>query len=164
MITDEESMTRELSGYYVQSGCTAALPNFYMMDNRYEADLVILNRNNYVFELEIKMSRADFKVEFKNKPEKHAMLANRTSMVKRAGKNGQWAYESTHMPNRYYLACPPGLLDLEEIPEYAGLIEVTHTGYIKVIKKAPQLHTNKCDQELMIRMLKSITTRYWKCR
>jgi len=164
MITDASSMTRELSGYYVKSGCIAALPNFYMMGNRYEADLVILNKNNYVFEIEIKMSRADFHVEFRNKPEKHAMLSGRESMAKRVGKGGQWSYVTTHLPNRYYLACPEGLLTPDEIPEYAGLIELTHTGWVQITKKAPQLHANKCDQELMLRMLKSITTRYWKCR
>lgn len=46
------------------------------------------------------------------------------------------------MPNRFYFACPEGLIDVKDIPEYAGLIYVNdHSA--TVIKNAPVLHKRK---------------------
>lgn len=42
-------------------------------------------------------------------------------------------------PNRFYYACPPGIIPQEELPGYAGLIHVTDGG-AKMIKQAPFLH------------------------
>jgi hypothetical protein len=49
--------------------------------------------------------------------------------------------ESIKCPNQLYYACPEGLIKPEEVPDYAGLIYISH--YAKVIKKAPYIHKRK---------------------
>lgn len=83
------------------------------------------------------------------------------------GKTGQWVndygrcyikkylaplyVDATHInikpvadikcPNQIYYACPEGLIKPEEVPDYAGLLYMSH--YITVIKKAPYIHKRK---------------------
>lgn len=44
------------------------------------------------------------------------------------------------LPNRFYYATPEGLIKPEELPPYAGLIELPEGGYANYKKKAPVLH------------------------
>jgi len=69
---------------------------------------------------------------------------------KRRGKIRRLAPEKTinpqkvKMPNKFFFACPEGLIKVEDVPEYAGLIyvnEFTST----VIKQAPFIHKRKED-------------------
>ena len=46
------------------------------------------------------------------------------------------------IPNYFYYACPKGLIDKNEIRDFAGLIYV-HENYCEVIKKAKILHRYK---------------------
>ena len=95
--------------------------NIYLYDN-WECDLLTVSYNDRTTEYEIKRSRADFFADFK-KEEKHYKTSN--------GKGA----------NYFYFACPVGLIEPDEVPEYAGLVYVTSkTTYIK--KKAPQLHND----------------------
>jgi hypothetical protein len=55
-------------------------------------------------------------------------------------------------PNQFYYACPAGLIKPEELPKYAGLIQINENGYATLIKKAPYLHKNH--QDLTSRLLK----------
>lgn len=165
----ESDALRALQGYYTLGGAVSVLPNFFMVGNKYEADLAVISRNHYVFEIEVKTSRADFLAEFRNKVEKHELLKSRNTLIRRHTK--QAAYDPSHIPNRYYIASPKGLLSLSDIPEYAGWIELDASrtaqyggSHIKVAKRAPLLHKNKCSPELMLRMLKSISTRFWQQR
>ena len=51
-----------------------------------------------------------------------------------------------YIPHRFYFAVPKGLVKPEEIPAYAGLIELNKIGELPVyIKKAPILHKNPID-------------------
>lgn len=56
--------------------------------------------------------------------------------------------ESIKCPNQLYFACPEGLIKPEEVPEYAGLIYISH--YAKVIKKAPYIHKRKQDMDRVL--------------
>ena len=51
----------------------------YFMDNlfvfRWESDKLIETKTGYIYEFEIKISKADFKNDFKNKKDKHMILA-----------------------------------------------------------------------------------------
>lgn len=51
-------------------------------------------------------------------------------------------------PNQLYFACPEGLIKPEEVPDYAGLIYISH--YAKVIKKAPYIHKRKQDMDRVL--------------
>jgi hypothetical protein len=116
----------------------------YFMENlnvySWESDVLKITKSGYAYEFEIKISRTDFKNDFKHKKKKHTLLENKES--------------SSKIPNYFYYVVPEGLVGEEEIPEYAGLIYVLGTiiGNEKVyyqfleIKKAPKLHSNKIDE------------------
>jgi len=113
----------------------------YDVDNLYvfswESDKLLKTRAGYFYEFEIKISRADYKNDFKNKKHKHAILGScQTGDYKK--------------PNYFYYAVPEGMIDVSEVPEYAGLVyilddSVLSFSHIRIIKKAPLLHKEKYD-------------------
>ena len=156
----------------------------YFMDNlfvfRWESDKLIETKTGYIYEFEIKISKADFKNDFKNKKDKHMILAGSKAcgqeylpsflewyekLVERA-KTSAYArsnlahYErdrernkidNQRKPNKFYYAVPEGLIQPEEVPIYAGLIWVTNTGGLIEKKKAPYIHKDKYnDAELKL--------------
>ena len=116
----------------------------YLTENlliyNWESDMLKITKSGYVYEFEIKISKADFKNDFKNKKKKHLILENS---------------QNTNKPNYFYYVVPDGLIDENDIPEYAGLIYVHSTiiGNSKQwfsfeeIKKAPKLHNEKINEE-----------------
>lgn len=101
----------------------------YRIENLYvfnwESDLLFLTQSGYWYEIEIKISRSDFFNDFKKEyggTKKSDILRSPDRMS----------------PNYFYYAVPKGLVSSDEIPSYAGLIEVSSIGWnIKV--KAPKL-------------------------
>lgn len=95
----------------------------------WESDLFGISKSGYAMEIEVKISRGDFFQDFK-KP-KHQIFIDKASM---------------NIPNKFFFACPTGLIKPEEVPDYAGLI-YTGTTYanFSVIKQAPFLHREKND-------------------
>jgi hypothetical protein len=49
------------------------------------------------------------------------------------------------IPNKFYFACPDGLIPLGMVPEYAGLIYIGKGETI--VKQAPFLHKHKLEVE-----------------
>lgn len=117
--------------------------------NRWESDFVRITPAGFLTEWEIKVSRSDFRADFK-KVDKHRSIAA-----------GEW------WKHFWYIA-PRGIIPLDEIPEYAGLIEcVTKTGdmYHKprliVLKKAPSLNGKKIGANQQQRIYKSAYYKYF---
>lgn len=106
----------------------------------WESDVLKITKSGYAYEFEIKISKADFKNDFKHKKKKHLLLENKENKAK--------------MPNYFYYVVPEDLITEDEVPEYAGLIYVLATviGNSRVyyqfqeIKTAPKLHSNKIDE------------------
>jgi hypothetical protein len=114
------------------------VPNIsYGWDLRHEADLIIVNKNNYVSEVEIKISAADLRADF---------------------KKGH-GHESKKIRSLYY-ALPDTLIELakELVPQQHGILAIhwnEYTGrYVcQTVRKAKQNKnaaiTDKELQELM---------------
>lgn len=156
----------------------------YFMDNLYvfswESDKLIETKTGYIYEFEIKISKADFKNDFKNKVDKHVILGWKKDsgqvylpsflekceeMEERAKNSPRSIYtigyrqanekyfriERYKRPNKFYYAVPEGLIQPEEVPAYAGLIWVTSNGGLIEKKKAPYIHKDKYnDAELKL--------------
>jgi len=104
--------------------------NCYFFAGKYkETDKLIINQNGILVDVEIKVSRQDYKCEFK-KVHKHQILSDKEGIFK-------------DKPNRFYFAVPENLIKVEEVPEYAGLIYVKESGYCATVKKAPLLHKDR---------------------
>lgn len=92
-----------------------------------ELDFMVIDKDGYCNEYEIKCDKKDFAEEFKAKPDKHRLLQER----------------HLSCPNRYYFAAPPGVIDAASVPDYAGFVEfIPHDGdyKLRLVKRAPLLH------------------------
>lgn len=99
---------------------------------RWECDYYSRSKSGKDYEVEIKLSRGDFFADFKK--DKHRIF---DSLMMPLANN-------TKLPHRFYYACPEGLIRINEIPHYAGLIEIRgYTAY--EVKKAPILHKKDID-------------------
>ena len=105
----------------------------------WESDfLSIADETNYVYEVEIKVSKNDFKKDFK-KEDKHVLLES-------SYKTNKEKIEPTLskvLPNKFFYACPRNTITSFGIPEYAGFIEISEseTGFsANIVKNAPFLH------------------------
>lgn len=102
----------------------------------HETDVLVLRRSGVTLEFEVKVSYADFRADFR-KTRKHHELA--------AG--------AVVGPQYFYYACAPGIIPVEKLPPYAGLVHVIRHYYlnssktvmldtdrVQIIKPAPRLH------------------------
>lgn len=117
---------------------------------RWESDKLMWTKAGYIYEFEIKISRADYKNDFKHKIEKHLLLNSKLkepseqlqqTLFDNLLKLKQKRYpnitmeqvkkecichlpENTRLPNFFYYVVPVGMLKPEEVPPYAGLIYI----------------------------------------
>ncbi|WP_231489887.1 hypothetical protein [Pedobacter sp. Leaf170] len=138
--------------------------NSYLFD--WESDFFAISKSGYSLEVEVKLTRADFKKDFTHKPEKHKMFANfrkealckfhfvehdfvlneLTGKRERVEKSSYITFvkPADKLPNKFYFACPEGVIPVEEVPDYAGLIYVQNTDMMRpkyqIVKKAQFLH------------------------
>lgn len=164
----EQTIQRRLN--YIFSSWKYNVDGLFVFE--WESDKLIWTKTGYIYEFEIKISRADFKNDFKNKKEKHIILKGPTEEERfmpsfyqsyewnkhlynsiddckvRIKPGDSHLIESHKKPNYFYYAVPEGLIQPEEVPEYAGLIYILkeyqyeHQSYI-IVKKAPCLHKQK---------------------
>jgi hypothetical protein len=126
----------------VDKGHGHIAPNCCALGN--EADLLSITQAGFVNEYEIKISRSDFKAD-KKKIHKHRRYMN---------ANDEFTTQRTRqqlIPSVFYYVVPAGMVELSEVPHYAGLIEVKAVEprrnslpfVLVVTKKAPRLHKEK---------------------
>jgi hypothetical protein len=96
----------------------------------WESDFFAISKSGYSMECEIKISKSDFKADFNkiiyNGQKKHDFLLDSNLNYK---------------PNKFYFACPEGLIGSNEIDEKYGLIYINQS--ITIIKEAKFLHKEK---------------------
>lgn len=110
------------------------MSNLFVFD--WESDYLTITRSGVIYEIEIKISRADFQNDFKHKEDKHMLLESKTLSD----------MHPNSCPNYFYYAVPDGLIKTEEVPEYAGLIYLNPWG-VNIVKDAPKINNNKVDIE-----------------
>ena len=133
--------------------------NKYIFGHDWECDFFSVTNSGYIYEVEVKISKSDFNADFIKFKHKLFESRNETSVIKEAKYkySKRWKKQvrrapekivnpqETKMPNKFFFACPEGLLTVDEIPEYAGLIYTTETGLPTIIKQAPFIHKRKED-------------------
>jgi len=130
---------------YCQNTCyEIVIPNFYV--GRYEMDVFRRMKSGYVVEYEIKISKSDFlndfnkcHTEYKGRyPDRQYFDIKKHDLLKLGN----------YPANRFYFVVPKGLLTIEDIPEYAGLIEYhRESKHFETVKTAPLMHKNKLDDK-----------------
>ena len=123
-----DRMKRDLMVWARSGGYDIIIPNFYL--GRYEMDVFRLTPAGLVTEYEIKTSRSDFKADFlKECPgthTKHDLMMEKQSSC-----------------NRFYFVVPKKIVQLHEVPGYAGLIHYKGNRGFEIVKNAPLIHKNK---------------------
>lgn len=169
MLTEEVAQ-RMLSKLLSTSTIRYDMDNLFVFD--WESDKLIKTKSGYLYEYEIKISKSDFKNDFKNKKLKHAILSGEKytpdfndwyEQVRRqfplitkdelfaSVLVSKFLTANYKRPNYFYYAVPEGMLKTDDIPEYAGLVylnpDIVH--WPSVVKPAPLLHKDKySDEEL----------------
>jgi len=131
-----------------------------------ECDIIMVTESMMIYEYEVKCTYSDFKADFK-KTYKHSKLngtyyKNPTiSSHNNIVHNEEWYLNNTGTigcPNHFYYVCKEGLIPVDEVPEYAGLIYVNSSGY-SIIKKARKLHKHKCTEKLIFQICRALSAR-----
>lgn len=143
----EKTIQESLGKYFWKRGHKILITNF-SGSGFAETDFLSITEANYVYSFEIKISKSDFKNDFKNKGHKHKRLKEAKDLTNKRG-----------LPNYFYFVMPSKLLDLRSIPDYAGLIYINDLQEIEIVKKAKRLHTKKCDVRFYKRILKTYVER-----
>ena len=112
-----------------------------------EVDAMYLTNTNRAYFYEIKCSKSDFKNDFKKK--RHKLLLRRSEAV-------------NIKPKYFYYVCYGFSINIEEIPEYAGLILCDKNGLqvYPVAKKAPLLWKEPLTASNLAFINKKILYRY----
>jgi len=110
-------------------------------------DVFHLSRNEYITEYEIKISIGDFKKDFKKKRSKKEFTRKGRQIVDKFKHDTIAAGE--YDSNKFYFVVPKDLINIKDIPDYAGLIYYDEDKDLKkrfiIIKKPKFIHTNKIE-------------------
>ncbi len=129
----EGDITKIINAKYA-GNCKYKCANIYVF--AWESDFFVQKFNGYTYEFEVKISRSDFFNDFKKTDKHEAMKGN----LKR------------RLPNKFYYVVPSGLINTDEVPDYAGLIYVDGF-HMVTVKEAPFFHKekHKLDDELCMK-------------
>ena len=145
----EGSISKILSSKYKDTA-RFRVPNIYVFKDDWETDFFVVQKaSGYCYDIEIKITRADFFADFK-KQVKHLILKTGLFTYKWStgvGRPTVWTEYTkevvhTFRPNKFYYCVPEGLIAIEEIPEYAGLMYVNNYS-VWTVKEAKFIHKEK---------------------
>ena len=103
----------------------------------WESDFFGISKSGYSIEIEVKISKSDFKVDSEKKM--YSWLYG----TKNVKKHDHLVGELNNKPNKFAYACPSGIINLTDIDANYGLYWITEKGTI-IIKREPKfLHKEK---------------------
>jgi len=163
-MVDSNIISRALSRYLNQN-YNYVVPNFFV--GMYEFDMFCLNtRSKYFTEYEIKITKADFKKDFKKGnrqinfeksngyADRHYIYSSKHGNFSN-GKIDKWT------PNKFCFVVPFGLIARDEIPDYAGLmIYDENRDSVSYIKSGKFIHRNEAPDEIYRMLLDKCYWRY----
>jgi len=136
------------------------LPN-YSPWQWWECDLFTITPAGYWWEFEVKLSLADFRADAKKTQQvpgtawefgKSRPMEMKHDVLAASGRG----------PARFHYVAPVGVIPVEMVPAWAGLIELNQVGkayYERVVVEAPVRHKNKVDDSVRRQALE---TCYWR--
>lgn len=174
-ITITESLVqRELYHWLQGSGHDLIVPNTSMAFC-WESDLVSVTSAGYLCDYEIKVSRADWLRELRTASAEHRDQSSRdwTKWMRHQRLSDLSSYDAVnfrgdvHIPSRFWVVAPEGVVADGELPAYAGLLLVTPKRdrlLIEKHRKAPMLHRHKASTRDVRTLAKGLMLRLWDQR
>lgn len=158
---------------YMGNSFQVMIPNYYTPDNLgYEADLFCIRKTRYVVEVEVKISIADMKADFRKA---HTVYPKTVEESKQYwpdenGKRIPYPVKMKHdclqrgelIANRFYFLVPWTIADKarEILPKYAGLYIFSERGTVYEDKQGPMLHKRKLDVKYDQGIMTNLNCRY----
>lgn len=144
----EKIIQQRLYDFYHKLGHKLIAPNIFLHYS--EADLITVQVSGYVNEIEIKLTKADFKRDFKKR--KHKYMAEAKS-----------ARSKLHLPNYFWFAFPLSILPVIdfEIPDYYGLITFNEDGHPNIYRRAKIIHKKKITHKQIAQIARSLMFKLW---
>jgi hypothetical protein len=152
----EATIQRQLYDFYSGLGHKLIAPNIYLHYS--EADLITVQASGYVNEIEIKITKADFKRDFEKRKHKYYTAARAKKVVR----------SFAHIPNYFWFAFPEPLLDKIDfdVPDYYGLIAIKDLGHglgaPNIHRRAKFLHKKKITDKQVRQIARSLMFKMWK--
>lgn len=145
-----------------------ALPN-YTPWGWFECDVFAVTKSGFFHEFEVKTSRADFKADAKKGMDKNYVgyecrfksPARHPGIERRITKHELLDMGHPAGPKFFWFVTPIGILDVDEIPDFAGFMECTSDGRTLIRKKAPKLHSLKLNREVVDKCNDNLFHRIW---
>ena len=147
----EKIIQQSLFHFYNQLNHKLIVPNIYLHYS--EADLITVQASGYVNEIEIKLTHADFKRDFKKRKHHYMVEASLTKT-------------RLHTPNYFWFCIPRDLLSkihFDFVPEDYGMILVNENGQRPEIhKRAKIMHRNKVTEKQIRQIARSLMFKMWR--
>jgi hypothetical protein len=137
-------------------------PN-YTPKGWWECDLLELRKSGFWIEFEIKLSRADFRAD-RYKTERR--FNYELGVYDSRNKHDCLRTKRPCGPNYFWFVAPSGLIEADEVPEWAGLMAANESQrrqfpiWTEIIKKAPRLHKEKFEDSIRNHMLRTYYHRF----
>lgn len=140
------------------------VPNcFYTID--LEADILAFRKSGFRDEIEIKTSLSDFKNDAKKTVEFRTPKPDGKRGYIYENMTKYEALEKGRLLNYFWYLVPHGLITVDDIPDFAGLMYIEcrneNKMQIRVIRDAKRLHGNKAPEEDFNKSLRKLGYRYW---
>ena len=134
------------------------IPNIYLWS--WESDMLFITPNGFPHEFEIKISLADFRADG-NKTRKHDRLSD--------------VYDIPNRPATFTYVCPPDIIPVSAVPDYAGLAYVIEVGSyyqedadkclsLKYIKTPPRRKIEPLTDKKWRQIAGKAANRYWSLK
>jgi len=141
---NERAAQRVLARYFNPFQQTV-VPNCYFAGG--EMDLLVVTRSGYLVEVEIKLSRADWKADLAKE---------------------KWTMPERRLVSRFYYAVPPELCPAEApewVPATSGILHLHPRDYVLEHRKAERVKTApKLTDQQQLHIMASIYRRWWRTR
>ncbi len=153
--TNEFTIQNALYAYLTKKAHQYIIPNIYI--GHLESDMISVTKAGFIHEYEIKLNLQDFKADFKKS--KHAHMRNRHRQFR----------------NYFWFVAPAGLIDTNDVPEYAGHIEIYDRREVfsggslgNIVcaepKRPKRLHNRKISLRQKAEIAGKLEVRYWRMR
>lgn len=129
----------------------------------HECDVLAVSGAGFLYELEVKVSRGDYRKDFE-KAVKHRHLAERTAPRHHVNRRTGEAQTHLFVPNHFAYFVPEGMVSVEEVPEYAGLLVLrtfeSGGAALEWVKRPPRLHDVKADAYVIRSLAHHLTCKF----
>ena len=129
----------------------------------WECDVFELTASGYFREYEVKLTLADFRNDAKKQRDKRPYVFNRGAVTEVEKKHDLLAMGDARGPAEFSYVAPAGLISVQELPRWAGLLEIHQTepwsptqkpGWrLKEVIAAPRLHREKANPKIREHMM-----------